>query len=109
MHPKMSNFCKAATARRAGAEAKAKAKAEPIGAGVPRLGAVGTVDPARLRFSLLGALIRPQQALASVHTAAPALCICTRNHADWSVYAVVRAISVGGGGPVRVYGSLAPA
>ena len=109
MHPVVYNFCKAATARGAGAEAKAKAKEEPVGAGVPRLGAVGTVDPARLRFSLLGALIRPQQALASVHTAAPALCTCTRNHAGWSVRAVVRAMSVRGGDPMRVYGSLDPA
>ena len=67
---------------------------------------VGTVDPARLRFSLLGALIRPQQALASVHTAAPALCTCTRNGAGWRVCAVVRAMAVGGGGPVNVYVSL---
>ena len=88
---------------------KREAKAAPNGAGAPRLGVVGTVDPARLRFSLLGALIRPQQALASVHTAAPALCTCTRNHAGWSVCAVVRAMSVRGGDPMRVYGSLDPA
>ena len=85
---------------------KGKVKAAPNGAGAPRLGVVGAVDPARLRFSLLGALIRPQQALASVHTAAPALCTCTRNSAGWWVCAVVRAMAVGGGDPVSVYGSL---
>ena len=81
----------------------------PNGAGAPRLGMVGTVDPARLRFNLLGALVRPQQAPASVHTAAPALCTCTRNHAGWSVYAVERTMSVRGGDPMCVYGSLDPA
>ena len=81
----------------------------PNGAGAPRLGVVGTVDPARLRFNLLGALVRPQQASASVHTAAPALCTCTRNHAGWSVYAVERTMSVRGGDPMCVYGSLDPA
>ena len=102
-------FCAGASALQSARRSKREAKAAPNGAGAPRLGVVGTVDPARLRFSLLGALVRPQQALASVHTAALALCTCTRNRADWSVCAVVRAISVGGGGPVRVYGSLAPA
>ena len=90
-------------------KSKREAKAAPNGAEVPRLGVVGTVHPARLSFSLLGALIRPQQALASVHTAAPALCTCTRNHAGWSVCAVVRTMSVRGGDPMRVYGSLDPA
>ena len=102
-------FCAGAGAQQSARRSKREAKAAPNGAGAPRLGVVGTVDPARLRFSLLGALIRPQQALASVHTAAPALCTCTRNHAGWSVCAVVRAMSVRGGDPMRVYGSLDPA
>ena len=102
-------FCAGAGAQQSARRSQRKAKAAPNGAGAPRLGVVGTVDPARLRFSLLGALIRPQQALASVHTAAPALCTYTRNCAGWSVCAVVCAMSVGVGDPVRVYGSLGPA
>ena len=108
--PRMSPiFGKARAARRAGAGAKAKAEAEPNSAGASRLGVAGTMDPVRSSPSLLGALVRPQQALASVHMAAPALCTCTRNHAGWSVCAVVRAMSVRGGDPMRVYGSLDPA
>ena len=102
-------FCNARAARRANAEAKAKAKVEPNGAGALRLGVAGTMNPARLSFGLVGALICQQQALASVHAAAPALCTCARNHTDWPVCAVVHAMSVGSGGPVRVCGSLAPA
>ena len=102
-------FCNARAARRANAEAKAKAKVEPNGAGALRLGVAGTMNPARLSFGLVGALICQQQALANVHAAAPALCTCARNHTDWPVCAVVHAMSVGSGGPVRVCGSLAPA
>ena len=107
--PNAPNFCKACAARRASAETGAKAKAEPNGAGVPRLGVVAIVNPVRLRFSLCCVPICPQQALASVHTAAPAPCTCTRNRAGWSVCAVARTMSVGCGGPARVCGSLGPA
>ena len=50
-------FCNARAARRANAEAKAKAKVEPNGAGALRLGVAGTMNPARLSFGLVGALI----------------------------------------------------
>ena len=67
---------------------------------------MGAVGPVYLSISLCYALIRPQQALASAHTAAPALCTCTRNGAGWRGCAVVRAMAMGGGDPVNVYGSL---
>ena len=107
--PYSPNFLQGRNGTKSLRKGKGKAKAASNDAGAFIQGVMGAVGPVYLSISLCYALIRPQQALASAHTAAPALCTCTRNHTGWSVGAVVRAMSVRGGDPMRVCGSLDPA